>query len=173
MAVETVRIEGLKDLEDALSALPKATARNVLLRALKKAAQPIADHARRVVPVDSGMLRDSIKVSSRVRNRTGLAEYSETLRGGGTTAEARTALRAARRAGGAGESRAEVSVGPTAPHAHLVEFGTVKMVAEPFMRPAWEDEQDGALINIKSELSAEIDRAVARAARKAARLAKG
>ena len=52
-----------------------------------------------------------------------------------------------------------------APHAHLVEFGTVKMPAEPFLRPAIEggaQEAARAIVNA-------IDGGIQRAAKKAAR----
>lgn len=171
MATTKVQVEGLKDLEQALTELPKATSRNVLLRALKKAAQPITDAAQAKAPVETGQLRDSIIVTSRVRNRVGLTEYAQTMASTGDYKEAQSALRTARREGGPGGARAEVNIGPTAPHAHLLEFGTVKMSAHPFMRPAWESEKDGALIDISNELKAEIEKARARLARKAARLA--
>lgn len=171
MAFEPVRIEGLKELEFALSELPRATARNVLLRALKNAAQPIVDEAKRLVPVATGRLRDSIIVQARTRNLTGLREFGQTLREGGTRAEAVSVLRAARRAGGSEGSRAEVNVGPTSPHAHWIEFGTVQMGAQPYMRPAFESTKGEALLSIKKELAAEIEKARARLARKAARLA--
>lgn len=171
MAKPTVRIEGLADLEKALAELPKSTARNTLVRALRKAAQPIANEAKSKVPVRSGKLRDSIIVTSKVRNLTGLKEYGQTLQAGGSRKEAGAALRGARRAGGGEGSRAEISVGPTDPKAHLLEFGTIKMSAQPYMRPAWESKKDEAALSIKQELASEIEKSRARLARKAARLA--
>lgn len=176
MAFTIVQVEGLKELEASLSDLPKTVARNTLRRALRKAAQPIHDLARSNAPYDPDRkqgthLRDSIFILAKVRNLTGLKEFGETLHGGGTREEAVSALRTARREAGGGESRAEVSVGTSAPHAHLVEFGTVKMSAEPFLRPAWDATKDQALALISTELATEIEKTRARAARKAARLA--
>jgi HK97 gp10 family phage protein len=174
MARTLVTIEGLKDLEAALSDLPNSTARSVLVRALKKAGQPLADHAKQLVPVRTGHLRDSIVVASKVRNLTGLAEYGQTLRAGGTRDEARQALRDERRSGTQLGSRATIEVGTASPVAHLQELGTIKMAAHPFMRPAYEADKTAVLASISSQLKAEIDKAVARAERKAARLlAKG
>ena len=53
------------------------------------------------------------------------------------------------------------------------EFGTVEHAAQPFMRPAWEGNKDAALEIIKRDLGGEIEKAAARLARKAAKLAKG
>jgi hypothetical protein len=48
---EIAHISGLKELNAALAELPKATARNVLQRTLKKAAQAVArKHASTVLP---------------------------------------------------------------------------------------------------------------------------
>ena len=176
MAYTKIQIEGLKELEAALSDLSRATARGVLARALRKAAAPIADRERSGAPYDPDRkagthLRDSIVVTAKTRNLTGLKEYGQTLRAGGTREEAVAALRDVRRSGASEGSRATISIGPTAPHAHLIERGTVKMAAQPFVRPAWEAEKYPALETIKTELRNEIDKSVARAARKAARIA--
>lgn len=45
----------------------------------------------------------------------------------------------------------------SAPHAHLVEFGTVKMSAQPFFRPAFDESKDNmadaAVIKLKEGLA--------------------
>lgn len=168
----TVKIEGLSELDAALGALPKATARNVLKRALKKAGEPIAAEARRLAPVDEGHLRDSIVVSPRLKNRAGLAEFSAALRSGASKEAATRALRDARRAAAGSKSFAETYVGAgPLPQAHLVEFGTVNMAAQPFLRPAFDREKAGAARAIRDELADAIEKAAARLERKAARLA--
>src|SRR5262245_20653798 len=61
----TVKVEGLREIKDALNELPKATAKNVMLRVLKTWAEPIADAARQLAPVDKGDLKRSIRVLAR------------------------------------------------------------------------------------------------------------
>jgi len=39
-----------------------------------------------------------------------------------------------------------------APHAHLVEFGTSRMSARPFFRPAVEEHKEGIVNNIKKRI---------------------
>lgn len=39
-----------------------------------------------------------------------------------------------------------------APHAHLIEFGTCKMSARPFFRPAVESHSEGIIGNIKERI---------------------
>ena len=79
----------------------------------------------------------------------------------------------ARQARKAGKDTVEVYVGTRDPIARLQEFGTRKAPPQPFMRPAWERHKDQALEDIKQNLATEIDKAAARAARKAARAAAG
>ena len=51
------------------------------------------------------------------------------------------------------------------------EFGTVNQPPQPFMRPAWDGGKDALLDGIADDLWAEISKAAARQAKKAARLA--
>jgi HK97 gp10 family phage protein len=144
MTKTTVKVEGLKALQTALQELPKATAQGVMLRVLKKRAQPIADAARQLVPVASGELRNSIVVSTKLtRRQRGQHEK-------------------------AGPNDVEVFVGPGAlPQAHLQEFGTFKEPPQPFMRPAWDRERNGVLEGLKGDLWAEIEKAATRLSSKA------
>jgi HK97 gp10 family phage protein len=138
----TVKVEGLRELDAALSDLPKATSRNVMRRAGIKALEPMAEEMRRRVPVDSGDLKDGIGVSTRNPRRN-------------------------RR-----QSEVEVHAGPGRhPQAHLREFGGDGNPPEPYVRPAWDGGKIELLDTIKQDLWSEIDKAAARLAKKAARLA--
>lgn len=153
-----VTIEGLRELDAALAELPKTIAKNATKRALAKAAEPIAEEAKRLVPVNTGLLRNSIAISTKLKNKVGRSEFSAVLRGGGSKAEAVAAMRDARRAAGA-PSFAEVFIGPAWPkgfYGTFVEFGTSDTVAQPFMRPAWDSQKDHALSIIKGELATQI-----------------
>jgi len=161
-----VSLSGFRDLDRALAELPKATARNVLRRTLVKAGEPIAEKARELAPVDRGDLKASIAVSARVKNKVGSAEYAAAMRAGLGKGAAVRALRDARR--GAGGSFAQMYVGPAVPqgfYGHLVEFGTSRTAAQPFMRPAWDAMQTEALNLIKGELAEQIIMAAKRVAR--------
>lgn len=170
-----VHVHGLKELDARLGQLTKATARNVLRRVLVKAGQPIADAAKAIVHRDTGELHDSITVSSRIKNTTGNAEYNAVMRDGGTKEEAGAALREARAASRGTGSFAEVQVGPAQARTKqdaikriVEEFGSVDRPPHPYMRPAWEAKKGEALNVIKRELGGEIDKAVARIAKRAA-----
>jgi len=47
-----------------------------------------------------------------------------------------------------------------APHAHFLEFGTVKMAPHPFIRPAWDECKEEVKNNIAKELGKTIEGAV-------------
>jgi hypothetical protein len=70
-AMPEVKIEGLRELDQALSELPKATARNTLQRALKKGAEHVRDVWQPEVPVTVGHYQHSIIVgpSSKLTGR--------------------------------------------------------------------------------------------------------
>jgi len=69
-----------------------------------------------------------------------------------------------------------------APHGHLVEFGTGPrqtkagrstgaMPAQPFMRPAWMQDQRKLLERLQRETWSELEKSIVRARRKAERAA--
>lgn len=166
----SVSISGLAELDRALGQLPKATARNVMRRTLLKAGEPIANEAKRLAPVDQGDLRDSIMVLPRLKNKVGSAEYAAAMRAGLGKQAAVAALRGARRAANSGGFSAQMFVGPATGkgvirYAHMIEFGTVKMAPQPFMRPAWDATQRVALDIIKRELGSQIIMAARRVGR--------
>lgn len=169
--VRRARVEGLAELDKALAELPKATQRNTLHRVLKKAAEPIADAMIAKAPVRTGKLRDSIAISTKIKNNVGKAEYRAALKAGLGKEAAVSAMRTARRNATGEKSFAEVFVGPAKGGAHGIfnEFGTVHMSPQPFVRPAWDSEQDTALEIIKSNLGDEIMKSAQRVAKRAAR----
>lgn len=159
----TVKISGFRELDAALSQLPKATQKTVLRRTLIKAGEPIKERAQQLVPISTGDLRNSIVVSPRIKNKVGNAEFSAAIRSGLGKDAAVKAMRDARRANKG--SFAEMYVGPRVPlgwYGHLVEFGTRNMTAKPFMRPAWDALQMQALDIIRKTLGGEIMRAAKR-----------
>ena len=152
----TLRIEGLRELEQQLDNLTKAAGKGALRRSLYKAAEPTAALAQTKAPRLTGKLQGSIIVGAKLNGR-------------------QTKLH--RRMFRDGRSSIELFVGPSyllgdgGRHGHLVEFGTVKMAAQPFMRPAWDQDHRAMIERLKAELWADIQKAVARAERRAARRA--
>jgi HK97 gp10 family phage protein len=136
---------GAKELEQALKQLPKATAKGVLRRALSNAAKPTAQAAESLAPRGAtGNLQASIEISTRLKK----------------------SQKHGKRTG------VELFIGATTPqgaHAHLLEFGTAKMSAQPFLRPAWDSTQQQVLESIKSEVWKALAKSARTLARKAER----
>lgn len=145
-----IKLEGFAELENALKdELPKATAKNVLRRSGKTAMGRIEDRAKQLVPVDDGQLHDSITTKpARAKRQRGSVKY-------------------------AASSGITLLTGPTGRpeggNAAWQEYGTVKMAAQPFMRPAIDEEAPNVIEDIRAELTTQIDKARKRIARKLAR----
>lgn len=149
----TFKIEGLRELERALTELPKATGKNVLRRTLLKIGRPIAEAMRVRAPDDPATggndLKGSINVATRLSRRQ-RALHKKMFKSDRASVEAFV---------GAG----------FIPHAHMQEFGTVHHGPQPFARPAWDAEKMRALESVKKELENEIIKSANRLARRRAR----
>lgn len=182
-----VSVEGVADVERALSEVAsRSTQVAIMRRALQKAAQPMAELARRYAPISTNDLEKSIKVSSRATGEVGRAAFAATMRQtGGDTQAAVGAMRAARRAFKAANPPAILYMGPTQDiwYAKFVEFGTRPRVnggrfagtqhpgtaAEPFLRPAFDAEARATIDRLAPMVWAEIEKHSKRQANKAAR----
>lgn len=150
-----VRLHGFEDVGRTLREhLPKATGKNVLRRTAREALVPMRNAAEARAPRMFGHLVASIIIGTRVA-------------GGGPRGV---------RARGTGQFRAPASAGVSMhmgpgrhPQAITQEFGTFSQPAQPFMRPAWEAHHQEALRIIANNLWSNIQGAVARRARRAAR----
>lgn len=150
----SVRIDGLRELDAALGELPKATGKAVLRRVAKKALEPVAEDYRSHVRVDQGALRDSIGVGTKLTKRQASA-YRKMFR------DDKAAVEVFAGAGGLTQAITE-------------EFGTPTQPPQGALRASWDTNKDGVLNTVANSLGEEIDKAAQRLARKAARLlAKG
>lgn len=160
--VAKLRIEGAGDIERALVLLTRSQSKASGRRVLKKVLKPVAKTAESMV---GGKFK--VAVTSKLDKGQ---------------------KRGAR--GDQGRNRVAMYVGPVqadgspAPHAHLYEDGTAPryqdstgkftgaMPANPFMRPAWDLYAPGMLEAVGREIRKDIDKALERARRKAARAGK-
>lgn len=153
-------VEGGPELAETLRGLGKTLGKNILRRVGRKRLEPMAEHARGAVRQRSGDLAKSIVVGRP------LAKSQRAARGAGI---------------GGGKFRADaksnvtVHMGPgQQPQAITEEFGKFNQAPHPFMRPAFDAEAPAVIPGIGDDLWAEIHKAAARAAKKAAKLrAKG
>lgn len=144
-----IKIEGLAELDFALTELPKSTAKATLRRVLKKAARPT---------------QEAWKAKVRPRRDTG--HYEESIITG-----TKLTRRQARFAKQETKSSSEIHIGTSDPAGVQDEFGNFRAPAHPSARPAWEETQDEALAIIRENLGDEIEKSRQRLAAKAARIA--
>lgn len=149
-----VQIHGLRELQAALRELPRRVDRKVLNRSLMVGARLIRDEARRMAPL--------LKVENpqRVRGAIRRAIHAGAVRPQGHTASvwvrvrpltARQISNFKRKTGKAGADN------PNDPfYWWWVEFGTAKMAARPFMRPAFEARKRDAADHIIKDLGPRI-----------------
>ena len=152
-------VEGLRELDQALGELKKSTAKNVLRRVARRALAPVEATAKARAP---GSMGDTIRTSPKLNKNQ--------------AKQARQAVPKDQRA------FLQMHTGSTAPHAHLIEFGTGERVQkktgrytgsvspQPFIRTAWIMHKAIMLPGIADMLWTEIRKAAERAARKQARL---
>lgn len=170
-------VEGLRGLDQAFQQLTRATARNVARRSLKAGGQIIADKASDLAPDDPRTaapdLRTSITVSTKLKNPAGKREFAAEIKKSGSVSSAVSALTKARSKTKGAAPVVMMFVGPAgdpARYAHFPEFGTVNHAPQPYMTPAFESEKMNALRAIEGSLKTEMNKAIARAARKAAKM---
>lgn len=143
----TSKVEWLRGSDKALAEVgAKATQRNVLVRTLKKAAEPIDEQASSLAPRDTGKLQVSVITGLRLTRRQRSSAYKAGKQG-----------------------VAEVHVGTAMIRGLFQEFGTFRIRPQAFMRPAWDANKEKAQEIIGRELWVEIRKATDRAARKRAK----
>lgn len=146
MAKQSFKLEGLAELEEALKELPKATARNVLLRTLKEHGEPIRSAGETNAPRDKGGLKASYAVSTKLSSRQKKLNKKESM--------------------------VEVYIGPgPAAKGVQTEFGNAHQAPHPHLRPAFDGNVQRVLNGIRNTIADQIEKARARLARKAERLA--
>lgn len=126
-----------KALLKTLNTLPQNIQKNVMVGAVRAGANVVRDEARRLAPIDTGNLKKSL-VSIRRRGDKNTIQFSVTPSKGGKN---------------------------NGWYAHFLEFGTSKMTAKPFLRPAIESRQDEVLQTTKEYIANRLPQEVEKAKR--------
>lgn len=155
-------IKGLDSLLGKLAAVTYDLKRKGGRSALRRAAQLVADKAKEgAEKLDDSATGRSIAKNIALRWNGRLFKQTGNL--GFRVGVMKGAVLAKR-----GE-RPDLSAGGPTPHWRLLEFGTEKMQASPFMRSALADNINAATETFVSEYEKAIDRALKRATAKAAK----
>lgn len=142
----TVRVDGLRQLGEAMRKLEKGvalrTARAATAAGAKVIKKAAVSNIEKSPSIETGSLRDSVIVKRLGKGESDLtSEHIVTVRGRGKVAKK-------------GKNKGQRQT--QAPHAHFVEFGTVNMPAEPFLGPAFTQQGGAALTAIKVKLAQRI-----------------
>lgn len=143
----SLEVQGMRHLHADLNALGTELAAKLLASAARKAFKPVLETAQALAPVDTGTLRDNIKIRV-VKPKTGDSVVVVGLR----IAKVKNAPN---------------NAGSPDWRWHFVELGTKHIAAQPFLRPALEQNAAGVVAALKVELRKKIDRAVKRRAKAA------
>lgn len=158
MAENLVRIEGLQELQRKLLELPRKIAGRSMRSALMSGAKPIKVRARQLVPKDTGFLEEAIIQYPVKRSEH---EYTDQVRVGVRKRVRKGAKLSKRYKAALGRARRRSSrqQSTTPKYWRYLEFGTSRMGARPFLRPAFEREKLGAAARIKQRMREGIEEA--------------
>lgn len=147
-----VKIQGLKELNEALKLLPDRVAKNVLRGATNAGATIIRKEAQQRAPIYTGQVAEGHPPPGTLRRAIYQKQISE------LSGLLKQVFYVGVRRGKNQRDRKGRSL--DAWYWRFVEFGTVKMSARPFMRPAFEAKKQAAVDAIKNYLAERIPREV-------------
>lgn len=131
-------IRGLEETLKALKQFPINIQNNVMAGAIRAATKPIIKEARANVPEKTKNLKKSIGVVKRKSEDKTKLHFSVTPRKGKKN---------------------------NGWYGHLIEFGTATQEAQPFMRPAFENQDRQGIEEAKKYLAKRLDKEIEKAKR--------
>lgn len=140
MAETIAHLTGFKELAAALRELPERVAKNALRSAVAAGASEIRKEVRAHAPVDSGLLKKNI-YQKQIREASGATQ--QTFYVGVKSGKARNK----------DGTKKELPF-----YWRFMEFGTSKLPAAPFLRPAFEKQKDAAIKRIGEKLDERIQK---------------
>tara|TARA_B110000977_G_scaffold108465_1_gene141153 strand:+ start:393 stop:866 length:474 start_codon:yes stop_codon:yes gene_type:complete len=151
----TIKVSGLKELEEALNALDHDLHKKVLKAAGKAAMAPVATSVRNNVPKDTGGLYSTIRLDATTDVRR--------LKKAGRKASMIASVSAGRRS---------KKSGATGHQALNVEYGNSRTKARPFMRPAIQGRERSTILQFRKHLRIGVNKSAKTQARRTSRLLK-
>lgn len=152
-----IKVDGLRELQQRLMQFPDKVQGRAARHALQSGAKVIKERARANHPWqdDTGFLREAIVQFGVKKNEH---EYSEQVRVG---VKRRKVKRPSKRLAAARSRRQARGKKKTVTpyYWRYLEFGTSRMAAKPFLRPAFESGKHEALRRITETLGNEIEKA--------------
>lgn len=138
----TVKVEGLRELGERMKGLSEDMNNRIARAATAAGAVVIRDAAKQKAPVRTGNLKKNIIVKRLPKGESSLtSEHIVTVRKGKLT------------------KKQQASGLNDAFYAQFVEYGTAKMPAQPFLRPAYDQNKEKAVQAIKDRISKRLTKA--------------
>lgn len=159
-----IEIEGSLELQAALRELgdPRVV-RTALRTALRNAAKPMLDKAVSRAREDKGNLKRSVKMAAAKGEKLDSPEFGIVIGIDANEDPARYVTRKTRSNGGKGGTYRDPGVAGVAV---IEEFGRPGEAANPFMRPAFDEEGDATIRRFGEEAGPVIEKAAERLAKK-------
>lgn len=154
---ELQNIAGLRELQQALKELPQNIAKNVLRGAVNAGASVIKKEAASRAPVYTGSVTAGHPPPGTLRR----AVYQKSIRELSNNVK-QTAFVGVRKGKQFQKQGKKGNLSQDAFYARFVEFGTSKMPAQPFIRPAFEAKKNDAVEAIKAYLAKRIPDEIAK-----------
>lgn len=149
----SIKVEGLAELERKLLQLPVKVGEKVIKQAGRYAMKPVLEDARAKVPVRSGLLRDSLRITSRTAR---LGRYPIEI---GISPKRKVTYEDAELGEATGFSK--IQLRSAGWRWHFIETGAPArgIPARPFLRPAMDANKQKVLDRFKARLARAIDQA--------------
>lgn len=147
---DMMHVKGLRELQDALRGLPDKVATKHLRGAVLAGAKLIRDEAKAIAPVYTGKVEDGHPPPGTLKRAISMGRSNRDRAPGKEVAN--VFVRQAKN-GNVGQKNVKAYSKFDAYYWRFVEFGTSKMAARPFMRPAFEAKKEGAVEAIKQRLA--------------------
>lgn len=162
---QQVKIEGLAELDKLLKQFAPRVEANILRGSLNAANKVILERAKELAPVDDGDLKASIRVTSKIKRKTGWVE-SNIVAGNKQAFYARfIEYGTAQFYSGTGQSNRRPYVIRPRTKKSLFFGGVAReevnhpgIKPQPFMRPAFDSKQDEALAQFARYMKGRIDK---------------
>ena len=158
-----VKVEGaealLATLQEIASDFGIAKADKFLVGAARASMRSVLTRAKQLVPVDSGALRASLQVEARRPSqrdkRSQYVNQSDVAVAFVTTASGKKLQK--KKFTNQRTGKSQVGIASDA-RAIALEFGTRKLSAKPYLRPALESQQTSVVSNLASNLAVQLER---------------
>lgn len=131
MSEVTYSIDGLKELDEALSKMGRKAKRKAINKAIRAGAKIVLEAAKEKVPIDTGTLQKSLGIAAKKSRNKDQQEVVVLAR--------------------KGKNRKNDGF-----YAHMVEFGTKNTAPQPFLGPAAHEKAQEAIKSVGDTLQSEL-----------------